>query len=115
MDSAFRNAICQASAPATPEVTPEHTEERGAEKFSKREFLAENEGKQPVSAEPNEARGANKSAPHRLPAPAAKTPNAPWTLNPQKTCQPPVSQATENRPRMTPTDDGPRFFENVNS
>ena len=31
--------------------------ERGSEKFLKREFLAENGGKQPVSAAPSDARG----------------------------------------------------------
>ena len=79
---------------------------RGSEKFLKREFLAENGGKQPVSAEPSEERTANKNAPHRQPALAAKTPTAAWTLNTQKTCQPPVSLATESRPPMTATDDG---------
>ena len=77
---------------------------RVTEKFSKREFLAENEGKHPVSAESSEARAANEPSPHRQPAPAAKTPNAPWTLNSQKTCQPPVSLATESRPPMRARD-----------
>ena len=86
---------------------------RVTEKFSKREFLAENAGTQPVSAEPSAARGANE--PHRQPAPAAQPPNAPWTLNSQKTSQSPVSLATENRPPMTSPDDGPRFLENVKS
>ena len=81
---------------------------RGAEKFLKREFLAENGGKQPVSAEPSEPREANKNAPDRQPAPAATTQNAPWTLNPQKTCEPPVSLAAENRPPMTRIDNGRR-------
>ena len=107
MNSASRIATCQASAPATqvtPEVTPDHNAERGAEKILKREFLAENGGKQPVSAEPSEARGANKDSLNRQPAPAAKTPNVAWTLNSQKTCQPPVSLALESRPRTTARD-----------
>jgi hypothetical protein len=91
------------------------TGEPAGEKFSKREFLAENEGKQPVSAERSEARGANKIAPHRQPAPAAKTQNAPWNVNTQKTCQPPLSLATENRPRMTSKYDVQIFLENVKS
>ena len=60
MDSALRNASSQASAPATQvssDVTPDHTAEPGAEKFLKREFLAENRGQQPVSAEPSGDRG----------------------------------------------------------
>ena len=113
------NSILQATAPvpqATPVVTLEHTGEMtgetnpepAGEKFSKCEFLAENGGKQPVSAEPSEAREANKNAPDRQPAPAATLPNAPWTLNTQKACEPPVSLAAENRPPMTRIDNGRR-------
>ena len=116
---ADNNATSQASAPApeaTPVVTLEHTGEMtgetnpepAREKFSKCEFLAENGGKQPVSAEPSEARGANKNAPDRQPAPAATSPNAPWTLNSQKACEPSGSLATESRPPVTSTDYGQR-------
>ena len=74
-----KSATRQARALA-PQANPEVTPELAGEIFSKREFLAENKGKQPVSAEPSEARGANKSTPRRQPALAAKTPNVPWTL-----------------------------------
>ena len=57
-------------------IMSETTAEPAGEKFSKREFLAENGGKQPVSAEPSEERTANKNAPHRQPAPAAKMQSA---------------------------------------
>ena len=108
MQGTDKNATSQTSAPAphtTPDATSDSTPEPAREKFLKREFLAENGGKQTVSAEPSEDRTANKNAPHRQPAAAAKTPNAPWTLNTQKACQPPVSLATENSSRRTPTDD----------
>ena len=74
--------------------------EPAGEKISKREFLAENGGKQSVSAELSAARATNKNAPHRQPARAAKTPNAPWTLSTQKTWQPPMRLATESRPEI---------------